>query len=131
LMPSVQFFVEEVPLITELVPHLLSSLQVLARNLVEQVLVLVYHRWVWAFAQTSLFAHSLHQNLLLWFWVAGLGPDVIVFCQSTLLKRSVVLAKLWRLVVTNEAFIHCYSHCSSLVRGHVSILYHIYLLRLL
>jgi hypothetical protein len=43
-MPSVQFFVEEVPLITELVPHLLSSLQVLARNLVEQVLVLVYHR---------------------------------------------------------------------------------------
>jgi hypothetical protein len=42
-MPRVEFFVEEVPFVTELVPHLFSPLQVLSRYFIEQVLVFVYH----------------------------------------------------------------------------------------
>lgn len=102
-------------------PNLFSSLQILPRDFIKQVLVLIYHGGVWSLAQPSFLSDSLHEPLLLLLWMGGLWPDIIIFGQSTFLQWSIILAELRSFVVEDEAFIDGNSNSCSLVRAHVSI----------
>ena len=85
--------------------NLFGSLKVLSRYLVEEISILVDHCRLWTFAKTSLLSNCLHKLFLLGLRMSCGRSNQIILCDSTLLHRCIVLAKLRWLVIKDETFI--------------------------